>query len=86
MSRPCFIATSLELMAAKCPFMAFLVGWGYKTKNQVIVSAVAKFTAFGHTFAIQIVSNPQKKFSKTATFGKSAQFWVPKNGTLGARN
>ena len=38
------------------------LGWGYKTKNRAIISAVAKCTAFGHTFTIKIDSNPQNKF------------------------
>ena len=33
--------------------------------------AIAKFTAFGHTFAIKIVSSPQQRFSSAASPGFS---------------
>ena len=44
------------------------LGWGYKTKNRVIVSAIAKFAAFGHTFAIKFVSHPSQKVFKPLGF------------------
>ena len=39
------------------------IGWVVNVKSWPIISAIAKFTAFGPTFAIKIVSEPQKKFS-----------------------
>ena len=39
------------------------VGWGLKAKSWWIDSAVAKFIAFGHTFAMKIIFSPQKRFS-----------------------
>ena len=38
------------------------LGWDYNVKSWPIISAIAKFTAFGPTFAIKIVSEPQKSF------------------------
>ena len=39
------------------------LGWGFKAKSWWIDSAVAKFIAFGHTFAMKIIFSPQKRFS-----------------------
>ena len=41
------------------------LGWVVNVKSWPIISAIAKFTAFGPTFAIEIVSEPQKKFSSS---------------------
>ena len=44
-------------------YMYVLIGWGLKAKSWWINSAVAKFIAFGHTFAMKIIFSPQKRFS-----------------------
>ena len=41
----------------------YILGWVFNVKSWPIISAITKFTAFGPTFAIKIVSEPQKKFS-----------------------
>ena len=42
--------------------LAWPVGWVVNVKSWPIISAIARFTAFGPTFAIKIVFKPQKKF------------------------
>ena len=44
-------------------YLPWTLGWVVNVKSWPIISAIAKFTAFGPTFAIKIVSEPQKKFS-----------------------
>ena len=52
-----------KLKDAQSGQMLWGLGWGLKAKSWWIDSAVAKFIAFGHTFAMQIIFSPQKRFS-----------------------
>ena len=56
-------------------------GWGLKTKSWWIDSAIAKFIAFGHTFAMKIIFSPQKRFSSPWVF-----VWKPENPHYGVKN
>ena len=56
-------------------------GWGLKTKRWWIDSAITKFIAFEHTFAIKIISSPKKRFSSPWVF-----VWKPENPRYGVKN
>ena len=60
--------------------MLYTVGWGLKTKSWWIDSAIAKFIAFGHTFAMKIIFSPQKRFSSPWVF-----VWKPENPHYGVK-
>ena len=61
--------------------LPWIVGWGLKAKSWWIDSAVAKFIAFGHTFAMKIIFSPQKRFSSPWVF-----VWKPENPHYGVKN
>ena len=63
------------------PDKRWALGWGLKTKSWWIDSAIAKFIAFGHTFAMKIIFSPQNRFSSPWVF-----VWKPENPHYGVKN
>ena len=59
-----WMQTCVDIIIHILPIPYYTSGWGYNVKSWPIISAIAKFTAFGPTFAIKIVSEPQQKFSR----------------------